>query len=91
MDRPHETVETILQRTLAYAAGLSESEITASTRINELGIDSISVTASAVVLEAELGVPVGAADVSRIFGAATLADAVALAREFVATAGGASP
>jgi acyl carrier protein len=75
-------IEQIVKTTLAYAAGVSESTITKSTRIRDLGIDSVAMYGAGMVLQAELGLEVTDADIIRIFTANDVAESTSLVSDF---------
>lgn len=73
----------MVRQTLAYAAGMAESEITDSTGMLDLGIDSVAMMASKVVLEAELDIQLSDTDLVKVFEAGTVAEAIALVKDHV--------
>jgi acyl carrier protein len=62
-----DTVESVIRRTLAYAAGVRESELSAETKLHELNLDSMAVMAFGVVLEAELELEFSEEGLARLF------------------------
>lgn len=74
-------IDRVVMKTLAYAAGVSESAITRSTKLHELGIDSVAMFGAGMVLQAELAVEIADHDIRRIFTAGDVAESIALAAE----------
>jgi acyl carrier protein len=84
-------VADIVRRTLAYAAGVLEADITETTRISDLGIDSVATMTSGVVLEAELGIAIDRDDLVALFSAGNVNEAIDVAKELVANGGRREP
>ena len=68
---------TVVSRVLAYAASRGVEEITASCRLAELGIDSVGISATGVVLEAEFGIEIKHDELFRCWAHDSVGDLVA--------------
>jgi acyl carrier protein len=66
----------VVVRVLAYASSRGIEEITASSRLSELGIDSVGITATGVVLESELGLQIDQDELFRYWVEANVGDLV---------------
>lgn len=83
-DEKSNRIAAVVRQTLAYAAGITEADITDNTGMLELGIDSVAMMASKVVLEAELEIQMSDKDLVKLFDAGTVGEAIILAGEIAA-------
>lgn len=76
-------VSAVVRQMLAYATGIPETEISESTKLQELSIDSVSAVAFGLVLQAELEIEVSEATVARLFDVESVAEMIAIVHELV--------
>jgi len=77
-------VERGVRRALAYVAGVAEADISPSTCLDGLRIESVGVAAFRLVLEAELGIRISAEDLASMVLAENVAGIFAIARQLLA-------
>lgn len=72
-----------VRRALAYVAGLAEADISPSTSLVGLGIESVGMAALRLVLEAELGIRISVEDVARMILAERVGDVFSIAEQLL--------
>lgn len=79
MSSPRAQLAQVVRSTLAYAAGISESNLADSSGLAELGIDSVGMLAAGAVLQAEMEIVFSEEQILRIFTAESVSEAIAIA------------